>query len=125
VAERLAHCSLPLLSTLPPRGIPARHEFTWVDSRPCTALCTSAVDSNVTDIFDVSVVRADGGMLKRVTDPAFLAAVPSWSHDGLWIYCASDRIGRFEILEVANGRTLLLPAVGGDRVALKLIVHFP
>ncbi len=52
-------------------------------------LFDAAIDGNS----DVYVVGADGGQLRRVTSEASIEGVPSWSHDGRWIYFSSTRAG--------------------------------
>ena len=52
-------------------------------------LFDAAIDGN-SDVYDVG---ADGGQLRRVTSEASIEGVPSWSHDGRWIYFSSTRAG--------------------------------
>jgi eukaryotic-like serine/threonine-protein kinase len=56
-------------------------------------------------IRSIYVVDAAGGQPRRVTPPEDDAHIPSWSRDGSWIYCTSNRSGRSEIWRV--------PAAGG------------
>jgi tricorn protease-like protein len=62
---------------------------------------------------DIFVVRADGGAPKRLTTNAAEDTVPSWSHDGRWIYFASNRSGDFQIwkMRAKTGETSSSPAV--------------
>jgi Tol biopolymer transport system component len=43
------------------------------------------------------VVAADGGKPHPITHSPANDVLSSWSHDGLWIYFASDRSGQYEI----------------------------
>ncbi len=52
-------------------------------------LFDAAIDGNS----DVYMIGADGGQLRRVTSEASIEGVPSWSHDGRWIYFSSTRAG--------------------------------
>jgi len=52
---------------------------------------------------DIYVIPARGGEPVRITTDAADDYVPSWSHDGLWIYFGSTRTGRNEIWKVAPG----------------------
>ena len=44
----------------------------------------------------IYVVAASGGRPVALTDASSLNAIPSWSHDGKWIYFCSDRGGTRE-----------------------------
>jgi Tol biopolymer transport system component/DNA-binding winged helix-turn-helix (wHTH) protein len=72
-----------------------------------------AFDTRVQGNPDIFVVRADGGAPNRVTTNAAEDVVPSWSHDGHWIYFASNRSGDFQIWKVRaeTGETSSSPAV--------------
>lgn len=52
-------------------------------------LFDAAIDGNS----DVYVVGADGGPVSRLTSEPSIDGVPSWSHDGRWIYFSSTRAG--------------------------------
>jgi dipeptidyl aminopeptidase/acylaminoacyl peptidase len=54
------------------------------------------------------VVAAEGGPPRNLTNHPAAEVHPSWSHDGRWIYFASDRSGRFEIWKA--------PKDGGEAV---------
>jgi len=54
-----------------------------------------ALDSRVDGQPEIYVVAADGGKPHRMTDHPSDNVLPSWSHDGLWIYFTSDRSGRY------------------------------
>jgi hypothetical protein len=51
-------------------------------------------------------MNASGGKARVMTPPTFDAHVPSWSHDGTWMYFAANRTGRYEIWR--------MPAAGGE-----------
>jgi Tol biopolymer transport system component len=61
-----------------------------------------SLDFNAEGHPEVYVVAADGGKPRRLTYSQANDAVASWSHDGLWIYFASDRSGRYELWKVAK-----------------------
>jgi serine/threonine protein kinase len=61
-----------------------------------------AFDCRVTGQPAVYVVAADGGTPRLLAQDAY---IPSWSHDGRWLYFASGRSGRVEVWRV--------PAAGG------------
>ena len=54
-----------------------------------------------------SIDLSDGSVKRLTSDPAD-EVEPSWSRDGKWLYCGSNRIGRLEIYRVsANGGSLV------------------
>jgi len=56
-----------------------------------------AFDSNLGDDANIFVISVNGGSALQLTfDPA-ADFIPSWSHDGEWVYFASGRTGRSEI----------------------------
>ena len=58
--------------------------------------------------FQVYTIDAAGGEPRRVTNLRALAAAPSWSRDGQWIYFMGQQTGRSEIWKI--------PARGGEPV---------
>jgi WD40 repeat protein len=56
-----------------------------------------AFDSRPKGDPDIFVIRADGGAPRRITSNRSEDVTPNWSHDGKWIYFASDRTGEFQI----------------------------
>jgi Tol biopolymer transport system component/serine/threonine protein kinase len=60
----------------------------------------SVADDGNRDIWTIGV---DGSGLRRITRDPASDTVPSWSHDGRFIYFASSRTGRGEIWRVAPG----------------------
>lgn len=57
---------------------------------------------------DVYVVDGQGGGLRRLTDSASDETAPAWSHDGRYVYFASDRTGTWQVWRQ--------PVDGGDPV---------
>jgi Tol biopolymer transport system component len=51
---------------------------------------------------EIYVVAADGGKPRRITNHPANDTMPSWSHDGLWIYFTSDRSGQSQIWKVSK-----------------------
>jgi Tol biopolymer transport system component len=49
------------------------------------------------------MVSAQGGPVRRITSESSEDDMPSWSHDGKWIYFESDRSGVFQIWKVPFG----------------------
>ncbi len=70
-----------------------------------------AFDWSLTGSIRIYVVNAGGGAPIRLTDGPTDDEVPSWSHDGKWVYFASKRSGRFEIWKTA---------VSGDHKAVQV-----
>jgi Tol biopolymer transport system component len=58
----------------------------------------------------IYVVSAKGGKARRLTAESAEEDSPYWSHDGKWVYFASDRIGRSEIWRI--------PSKGGEAVQI-------
>jgi len=57
---------------------------------------------------DIYVINAEGGLARRLTTEPSADEVPSWSHDGRWIYFRSNRSGEYQIWKA--------PADGGEAV---------
>jgi hypothetical protein len=66
------------------------------------------MDSTKEGQFEIYVVAADGGTPRRITFHPAVDMIASWSHDGLWIYFASDRSGQYQIWKA--------PKEGGEPV---------
>ncbi len=64
------------------------------------------IQNNNRDLYSVSV---DGTSLRRLTEEPSEEGRPSWSRDGRWIYCYSNRTGSQEIWRI--------PAEGGDEAS--------
>jgi len=67
-----------------------------------------AFQSNFEGQFDIYVVPAAGGKLRRITSHPASDHVPSFSRDGQWIYFGSNRTGDWQVWKV--------PVRGGDVV---------
>jgi dipeptidyl aminopeptidase/acylaminoacyl peptidase len=74
-----------------------------------------AFDAMIGGNADIYVVSVDGGPVTRLTSGAATEVEPEWSHDGQWIYFASDETGRSEIWRMSrDGRTRVqLTSEGG------------
>lgn len=59
---------------------------------------------------DLFVINADGGQPQRLTTEASHDVIPSWSHDGQWLYFCSNRSGKLQIWK--------RPFAGGDAIQL-------
>lgn len=59
-----------------------------------------AYDVRIEGFAQVMVVSSLGGTPKPLTSDKFENIVPSWSHDGQWLYYCSNRSGRQEIWRV-------------------------
>ncbi len=59
-----------------------------------------AYDARIQSYAQVMVVSSMGGTPKQITTDNFENVVPSWSHDGQWIYYCSNRSGRQEIWRI-------------------------
>ena len=67
----------------------------------------ASIQNNNRDLYSISV---DGTSLRQLTKEPSHEGRPSWSRDGRWIYCYSDRTGRTEIFRI--------PAEGGGEASL-------
>jgi serine/threonine protein kinase len=66
-----------------------------------------AFDSQAGDgQWSIWTIDADGGSSRRLTLDPGNETMPSWSHDGRWIYFQSDRVGAVEVWRI--------PAKGGS-----------
>ena len=74
-----------------------------------------AFDVTIAANTNIYVASVDGGPARRLTDGPAIEMDPEWSHDGRWIYYASNETGRSEIWKMsADGRTRLkLTSEGG------------
>lgn len=63
------------------------------------------------------MVAADGGKPRRITEHPASDVMPSWSHDGRWIYFSSDRSGKYDLWRVAadGGEASQVTRFGGYR----------
>jgi Tol biopolymer transport system component len=52
---------------------------------------------------DVWTIGVSGSGLRQITHDPSDDAVPTWSHDGRYLYFASNRTGRFEVWRIAVG----------------------
>jgi serine/threonine protein kinase/WD40 repeat protein len=64
---------------------------------------------------DIYVMSARGGAARRITDHPADDLVPTWSHDGQWIYFASTRTGVYQIWKVSphGGEPVQVTQQGG------------
>jgi dipeptidyl aminopeptidase/acylaminoacyl peptidase len=77
---------------------------------------TIAFEAAVGGNTDVYLVGADGGHLRRLTTEPSMEGVPSWSHDGHWLYFVSTRAGAIpDIWKVSpkGGEPIRLTRKGG------------
>jgi tricorn protease-like protein len=70
-----------------------------------------AFDSNVEGSWQIYTISAQGGRPRRMTRSSANNNTPSWSHDGNWIYFASDRTGGSPAWQIWK-----IPAGGGEPV---------
>src|SRR5262249_38633714 len=66
-----------------------------------------AFDANPDGNWDIFVVSASGGKPRQLTNQPSSEAIPSWSHDGKWVYFCLQT-GQFQVWKV--------PAEGGKAV---------
>ena len=66
---------------------------------------------------DIWTIDADGGSLRRLTSSPSAHAMPTWSHDGRFVYFTSDRAGAQTIwrVPVAGGPEEQVTHTGGGR----------
>ena len=64
---------------------------------------------------NIHIVSADGGPVRRLPNDSSDDAVPSWSHDGRWIYFASNRSGTWQVWKrtVDGGQPVPVTKDGG------------
>jgi Tol biopolymer transport system component len=76
------------------------------------------MDTNAEGQYEIYVVAADGGAPRNITHNPADDINPSWSHDGRWIYFASDRSGRYEAWKVPKdgGEAIRVTRSGGYRL---------
>jgi Tol biopolymer transport system component/DNA-binding winged helix-turn-helix (wHTH) protein len=64
---------------------------------------------------NIHIISADGGPVRRLQNDSSDDAVPSWSHDGSWIYFASNRSGKWQVWKrtVDGGQPMQVTGNGG------------
>ena len=65
---------------------------------------------------DLFVINIESGQLRRLTSDPAEDMVPSWSHDGHWIYFCSNRSASYQVWKLpvaADGQALRLTSNGG------------
>ncbi|NOT63054.1 MAG: DUF5050 domain-containing protein [Acidobacteria bacterium] len=74
-----------------------------------------AFDARPENHGDLFVINADGGEPQRLTAETSHDVIPTWSHDGRWLYFCSNRSGKLEIWKrlVAGGEAIQLTQQGG------------
>jgi Tol biopolymer transport system component/DNA-binding winged helix-turn-helix (wHTH) protein len=67
----------------------------------------------------IFLVNADGGAPRPLVQDSFSNPVPSWSHDGNWIYFASNRSGDWQVWKVqkSGGAPVQVTKQGGFAAA--------
>jgi eukaryotic-like serine/threonine-protein kinase len=71
-----------------------------------------AIDSELGPHGGIFIVRAEGGAPRRLAPPTIQAMVPSWSHDGKWVYFfGGEPEGNYQTWGIWK-----MPLDGGDRV---------
>jgi serine/threonine protein kinase len=85
-----------------------------------------AFDSSLGGQFDVYVVPAVGGSVRRMTSEPSADNVPSFSRDGKSLYFSSNRSGVFEIWKIPSpdGRTILFTRMDNPSSDLMMIENF-
>jgi Tol biopolymer transport system component len=63
-----------------------------------------AFDSAKSGNWDVYVVSAEVGLVRRITTDPAEEGSPSWSRDGRWIYFGSNRSGSYQVWKVPSER---------------------
>ncbi|HXW03599.1 MAG TPA: hypothetical protein VD833_00090 [Vicinamibacterales bacterium] len=61
-----------------------------------------AFDATIASNTDIYVASLDGGPARRLTEGPAVERDAEWSHDGNWIYYASDETGRSEIWRMSS-----------------------
>ncbi len=74
-----------------------------------------AFDARPENHGDLFIINVDGGPPQRLTTEASHDVIPSWSHDGKWLYFCSNRSGKLQIWKrpVAGGAAIQLTQQGG------------
>jgi dipeptidyl aminopeptidase/acylaminoacyl peptidase len=74
-----------------------------------------AFDSSKAGNWDIYVISADGGPVRRLTRGPSNNARPSWSRDGRWIYFGSNRSGNWQVWKAPaqGGAALQITREGG------------
>lgn len=74
-----------------------------------------AFDCATAQKFGIYVISAAGGPARPLTDDPSHEILPSWSHDGRWVYLCSTRSGSSQIWKVAaaGGRAVQITRRGG------------
>ena len=76
-----------------------------------TRLVFSSIQGDNRDLYTIS---PDGGPVRRLTSAPSEEGRPSWSRNGRWVYCYSNRSGTQEVWKVsAEGDKMLQVTTGG------------
>jgi Tol biopolymer transport system component len=73
-----------------------------------------AFDHNVDGVYEIHVVGAAGGAIRRITDSKSADFLPHWSSDGRFIYFSSNRTGEFQVWKAPfepRGENTVRPAI--------------
>ncbi|MBI1765301.1 MAG: PD40 domain-containing protein [Acidobacteria bacterium] len=74
-----------------------------------------AFDARPESSGDLFIINSTGGAPRRVTTDSSHDVIPSWSHDGRWLYFCSNRSGKLQLwkMPVAGGPAQQLTQQGG------------